>query len=220
MNRHPTSSPPALGDALAQAWLSDQLLDAATGRCPTKPPPMKPKPCWLSDWTGSPPPAAGLEGRRLVAGRRAGLFAAATAAHGEVRGLRNGGDFGESDADRRRSGNRAAPGGGRHARDGRRAGARPGRTPDRRDVRGRRVAGLALEGWPGHRQPAASGRCADAWRARAGPVAGRKPGHDWANQPCELIVGDQPPMGGVGGHGLNDPAWVMAGWLKKPPAPA
>jgi len=51
-----------------------------------------------------------------------------------------------------------------------------------------------------------------------GPWMAWKPGHDWANQRCELqINGDAPLLGnkdGLGGHGLDDPAWVMVPWLQ------
>ena len=39
-------------------------------------------------------------------------------------------------------------------------------------------------------------------------------GHDWAQQPCELQVRGATPLAGLGGHGLNDPSWVIAPWLK------
>jgi 2-keto-4-pentenoate hydratase/2-oxohepta-3-ene-1,7-dioic acid hydratase in catechol pathway len=47
-----------------------------------------------------------------------------------------------------------------------------------------------------------------------GPWMAWKPGHDWARQACELQVNDAAPQGGLGGHGLDDPAWVIAPWLQ------
>ncbi len=47
-----------------------------------------------------------------------------------------------------------------------------------------------------------------------GPWMRWQPGHDWARQPCELQAGDAPALTGIGGHGLDDPAWVMVPWLQ------
>ncbi|MBV8500911.1 MAG: fumarylacetoacetate hydrolase family protein [Paucibacter sp.] len=47
-----------------------------------------------------------------------------------------------------------------------------------------------------------------------GPWMRWKPGRDWARQPCELQINGEAPMAGLGGHGLNDPAWVMVPWLQ------
>jgi len=47
-----------------------------------------------------------------------------------------------------------------------------------------------------------------------GPWMAWKPGHDWAKQPCELLAGEGAPLAGIGGHGLDDPAWVMVPWLQ------
>ncbi len=41
-----------------------------------------------------------------------------------------------------------------------------------------------------------------------------KPGHDWTRQACELQAGDALSLTGLGGHGLDDPAWVMVPWLQ------
>jgi len=41
-----------------------------------------------------------------------------------------------------------------------------------------------------------------------------QPGHDWARQPCTLQINDAAPLDGLGGHGLDDPAWVMVPWLQ------
>ena len=47
-----------------------------------------------------------------------------------------------------------------------------------------------------------------------GPWMAWKANHDWAKQPCELQINDEAPMAGIGGHGLNDPAWVLPAWLQ------
>ena len=41
-----------------------------------------------------------------------------------------------------------------------------------------------------------------------------RPGHDWVRQPCELQINGEAPMSGIGGHGLDDPAWVIVPWLQ------
>ena len=42
--------------------------------------------------------------------------------------------------------------------------------------------------------------------------------HDWAAQRCELQINDDAPLlgnrDGLGGHGLDDPAWVLVPWLQ------
>lgn len=39
-------------------------------------------------------------------------------------------------------------------------------------------------------------------------------GHEWAKQSCELQINDDAPLAGLGGHGLDDPAWVIVPWLQ------
>jgi len=51
-----------------------------------------------------------------------------------------------------------------------------------------------------------------------GPWMPWKPGHDWAAQRCELQINEDAPLlgnnNGAGGHGLDDPAWVIVPWLQ------
>ncbi|MCH7345617.1 fumarylacetoacetate hydrolase family protein [Pelomonas sp. CA6] len=54
-----------------------------------------------------------------------------------------------------------------------------------------------------------------------GPWQAWRPGHDWARQPVSLAVQGPPgsaaraPQAGTGGHGLDDPGWLLAGWLQR-----
>jgi len=51
-----------------------------------------------------------------------------------------------------------------------------------------------------------------------GPWLAWEAGHDWAKQRCELRINDDAPLlgsnDGIGGHGLDDPGWVMVPWLQ------
>ena len=47
-----------------------------------------------------------------------------------------------------------------------------------------------------------------------GPWQAWQPGHDWARQPCTLQIDTAAPQDGIGGHGLDDPAWVLVPWLQ------
>lgn len=215
MNATTHSSPAALGDALAQAWQSDQLLDAADWSLHDEAAAYEAQAVLAQrlDWLAPGRPQVWKVGGSSRDGAL-GSSPLPPLRTREVRGLRNGGDFGdltligaEAEIALRLAEDvtpemaaTLVPGQAEHL-----------------------IAAMcvAVE-WLGSRWKDGLGtdnllRLADAQTHGAlalGPWQAWKPGHDWANQPCELIVGDQPPTGGVGGHGLNDPAWVMAGWLK------
>ncbi|OWQ84730.1 hypothetical protein CDN99_23640 [Roseateles aquatilis] len=210
-----SSSPAELGAALAQAWTSGELLDDTAWSLPDEAAAyavqtdLARRLDWLTPgrpqvWKCGGSSRDGALGQSPLPPQ----FAR------EVRGLRNGGDFGD------------LPLIGAEAEIALRLGQDV--TPE---IAAALVPGqaehlidamcVAIE-WLGSRwrrglQADTLLRLADAQTHGAlalGPWQAWKPGHDWANQPCELIVGDAAPMAGLGGHGLNDPAWVVAGWLK------
>ncbi len=209
------SSPVDLGAALAEAWTSGTLLDDIA---------------WsLTDETAAYAAQAELARRLdwLTPGRAQFWKCGGSSREGalghsplpplrarEVRGLRNGGDF--SDLPLIGAEAEIALRLGQDVTPDMAAALVPGQAEHLIDA-----MCVAIE-WLGSRWQRALAadntlRLADAQTHGAlalGPWQAWKPGHDWAAQPCELIVGDAAPMGGVGGHGLNDPAWVLAGWLQ------
>ncbi len=209
------SSPVDLGAALAEAWTSGTLLDDTA---------------WsLTDETAAYAAQAELARRLdwLTPGRAQFWKCGGSSREGalghsplpplrarEVRGLRNGGDF--SDLPLMGAEAEIALRLGQDVTPEMAAALVPGQAEHLIDA-----MCVAIE-WLGSRWQRALAadntlRLADAQTHGAlalGPWQAWKPGHDWAAQPCELIVGDASPMGGVGGHGLNDPAWVLAGWLQ------
>ncbi|MDH0865726.1 fumarylacetoacetate hydrolase family protein [Mitsuaria sp. GD03876] len=211
-----TSSPAALGAALADAWTSDTLLDDTAWSLPDEPAAyaaqaeLARRLDWLSPgrtqfWKCGGSSREGALGHSPLPPMRAR----------EVRGLRNGGDF--SDLVLIGAEAEIALRVGQDVTPEMAAALVPGQAEHLIDA-----MCVAVE-WLGSRWQRGLAtdnllRLADAQTHGAlalGPWQAWKPGHDWANQSCELIVGDQPPMGGIGGHGLNDPAWVVAGWLQE-----
>ncbi len=209
------SSPADLGAALAQAWSDDTLLDDTAWSLPDEAAAyaaqaeLAKRLDWLAPgrvqfWKCGGSSRDGALGSSPLPPLRAR----------EVRGLRNGGDFGDlsligAEAE-------IALRLGRDVTPEMAAALVPGQAEHLIDA-----MCVAVE-WLGSRWQRDLGadnllRLADAQTHGAlalGPWQAWKPGHDWANQPCELFVGDQAPMAGTGGHGLNDPAWVVAGWLQ------
>ncbi|UXH78800.1 fumarylacetoacetate hydrolase family protein [Roseateles amylovorans] len=218
MTLPPDSAPTpaqALGAALAQAWTSGTCLDPADWSLPDE----------AAAYQAQAELASGLQwlspGRPQFwkcggASRDAALGQSPLAPSGvrEVRGLRNGGDFG----DLRLFGAEAeiALRLGQDVTPEMAAELRPGQAEHLIDAMCVSIEWLSSRWQPGT-QPDALLRLADAQTHGAlalGPWQAWTPGRDWSTQACELQAGEAAVLGGVGGHGLNDPAWVMAGWLQ------
>ena len=209
-----TSSPDALGLALAHAWRSGQPLDERAWSLPDDASAYAAQAVLAAElgWLQADRPQYWKCGG---ASRAATLGQSPLAPEGvrEVRGLRHGGDFG----DLRLIGAEAeiALRLGRDVTPEQAAALRPGEAEPLIDAMCVAIEWIASR-WQGGMQADARLRLADAQSHGAlalGPWQAWKPGHDWAQQPCELVCGEQ-RLSGLGGHGLNDPAWLLAHWLQ------
>lgn len=215
MNADHSSSPVELGLALAAAWTEGQTLDSSRWSLPDE----------ASAYAAQATLARELQW--LVPGRpqfwkcgggsrTAALGQSPLAPQGvrEVRGLRHGGDFG----DLRLFGAEAeiALRLGRDVTPAMAAELQPGQTGSLIDAMCVAVEWISSR-WSNGMKADPLLRLADAQSHGAlalGPWLAWDASRDWRQQPCELQVGDAAPLAGNGGHGLDDPAWVVAHWLR------
>lgn len=209
------NTPADLSSALASAWTTGTLLDDQAWSLPDDAAAcaalggLARQLDWLSDGRPQYWKCGG-------ASREVPLGQSPLAPQGvrEVRGLRHGGDFG----DLRLFGAEAeiALRLGRDVTPEDAAALRAGQAEHLIDAMCVAIEWISSR-WQRGMQADARLRLADAQSHGAlalGPWQAWKPGHDWTRQPCELVTGDAPPKSGQGGHGLNDPAWLLAGWLQ------
>ncbi len=210
-----SSSPLALGAALAQAWTDGQPLDANAWSLADDAAAYQAQAALASQlkWLAPGRPQFWKCGG---ASRETALGQSPLAPLGvrEVRGLRNGGDFGDlplfgAEAEiALRLGQDVTP--------EMAASLRPGQAEHLIDAMCVSIEWLASR-WQTGLQADARLRLADAQSHGAlalGPWQAWRSGWDWANQACELRASHGAVLDGRGGHGLNDPAWLIAGWLQ------
>ncbi|SEK78071.1 2-keto-4-pentenoate hydratase [Roseateles sp. YR242] len=210
-----SSDTQALGQALAAAWTQGQPLDDAR---------------WsLSDETAAYAAQAALAqalqwltpGRTQFwkcggGSRTAPLGQSPLAPLGvrEVRGLRHGGDF----SDLRLMGAEAeiALRLGQDVTPAMAADLQPGQTHGLIDAMCVAVEWIHSR-WARGMKADPLLRLADAQSHGAlalGPWLAWDASREWRRQPCELQIGQAAPLAGLGGHGLDDPGWVVAHWLR------
>jgi len=209
------SSPQALGQALAAAWTEGRRLDHRAWSLPDETSAYAAQ-AVLANELGWRLPGRAQFWKCGGASRAAALGHSPLAPLGvrEVRGLRQGGDF----SDLRLFGAEAeiALRLGQDVTPAKAAELVTGQTDSLIDAMCVAVEWLDSR-WEGTLQADALLRLADAQSHGAlalGPWQAWPKGRDWRQQACELQVGEAAPLGGNGGHGLDDPGWLMAQWLQ------
>ncbi len=215
MNADSPSRSEALGRALADAWTQGQVLQESDWSLPDEAAAYAAQDVLARtlQWTAPGRPQYWKCGG---GSRSAPLGQSPLAPLGvrEVRGLRNGGDF----SDLRLFGAEAeiALRLGRDVTPEMAASLAPGETSDLIDAMCVAVEWISSR-WAGGMKADPLLRLADAQSHGAlalGAWQRWDPSRDWRQQPCELQIGEAAPLAGVGGHGLDDPGWTVAHWLK------
>lgn len=215
MNATTPSRAEALGQALADAWTRGQVLNEHDWSLPDEAAAYAAQDVLSRtlQWTAPGRPQYWKCGG---GSRTAALGQSPLAPMGvrEVRGLRNGGDF----SDLRLFGAEAeiALRLGVDVTPSMAASLAPGETGDLIDAMCVAVEWISSR-WAGGMKADPLLRLADAQSHGAlalGPWQRWDPSRDWRQQPCELQIGEAAPLAGVGGHGLDDPGWTVAHWVK------